>query len=181
MPYKTPTMQWSCTAKSPKSCPTELEGHWHRGKPTYIQPVPSKQVWWVLSLKSNSKLVIILIWPVCNVGNMHNTLDHIIRQLSELQTEFCQNHDLDKKHWERIWPTLKLMSSSEVPITSSPARLEDVGQEMISKVGTNAKHQLSNNLTLPNQRNCVFLLILPNTRNFDALSYWYIFNTLLKY
>ena len=39
--------------------------------------------------------------------DMHDKLDYIIRQLSELHTEFRQNHDLESDRWERIWPTLK--------------------------------------------------------------------------
>ena len=70
---------------------------------------------------------------------MGDKLDYIICQLSELQTEFRQNRDLENDCWERIWPTLKSMSSSEVPMTESPTRLENDGQEMIPKVGTNAK------------------------------------------
>ena len=33
------------------------------------------------------------------------------------------------------------MSSSEVPVTESPTWLENVGQEMIPTVGTNAKRR----------------------------------------
>ena len=98
--------------------------------------------------------------------DMGDKLDYIIRQLSELQTEFHQNHDLENDCWERIWPTLKLMSSSEVPVTESPTGLESVGQEMSHKVGTNAKRQPSNDLTLPEPKKLRFSLNSPQFQKF---------------
>ena len=97
---------------------------------------------------------------------MGNKLDYIIRQLSELQTDFRQNRDLENDRWERIWPTLKSMSSSEVPVTKSPTGLENVGQEMIPKVRTNAKRRPSNDLTLPEPKKLRFSLNSPQFQKF---------------
>ena len=98
--------------------------------------------------------------------DMGDKLDYIIHQLSELQTEFCQNRDRENDRWERIWPTLKSMSSSEVPVTESPTGVESLGQEMSPKVGTNAKRRPSNDLTIPEPKKLRFSSNSPQFQKF---------------
>jgi len=76
------------------------------------------------------------------IAAIHTKLDKISTQLNDLQTSFDQQHTLDMKRWDTIWPVMQSMHSTLPP----PFKEDDESLQTAPPLPGHMKQRPLNNL-----------------------------------